>query len=308
MTKISKEKMEHWDYSENDISPEELTNGSHKKVNWICEEGHQWNTSVKDKGTCPYCLGRKVGYGNDLLTNFPNVKNIWDYSKNSKKPEDVLAQGRTKFYFKCNKGHSYKTEARSVARGYGCPYCAGKKIDKSNSLAATHPEIAKEYSKKNAVPATKVLAGANKKVLWECKKGHEWESRIDHRALRNTSCPECKLHGTSKPELFLRDKLKEIYKNVLHRHKTEYGEIDIFIPELNIGVEYDGEYWHKDKVEKDTKKVKNLKEKKGITVINLRAGSLPMISKNSYRVKDTRTNKQLQELADFVLGKIGEIV
>ena len=103
MTKISKEKMEHWDYSENDISPEELTNGSHKKVNWICEEGHQWNTSVKDKGTCPYCLGRKVGYGNDLLTNFPNVKNIWDYSKNSKKPEDVLAQGRTKFYFKCNK-------------------------------------------------------------------------------------------------------------------------------------------------------------------------------------------------------------
>ena len=31
-------------------------------------------------------------------------------------------------------------------------------------------------------------------------------------------------------------------------------EVDIYIPELKIGIEYDGVYWHQDKLEKDKEK------------------------------------------------------
>jgi hypothetical protein len=37
-------------------------------------------------------------------------------------------------------------------------------------------------------------------------------------------------------------------------------EVDIYIPELNLGIEYDGWYWHKDKEEMDREKNKQLKD------------------------------------------------
>ena len=43
----------------NTIKPTEVTAGSHKKVIWKCEHGHEWTATVKsrtiNKTGCPYC-------------------------------------------------------------------------------------------------------------------------------------------------------------------------------------------------------------------------------------------------------------
>lgn len=43
----------------NKIKPTEVSIGSHKKVIWRCEKGHEWETAVKsrtiNKTGCPYC-------------------------------------------------------------------------------------------------------------------------------------------------------------------------------------------------------------------------------------------------------------
>ena len=59
-------------------------------------------------------------------------------------------------------------------------------------FSITHPEIAAEWSKKNA-PLTPAdfTAGAHERVWWICKYGHEWQTKINNRCINNTGCPYC---------------------------------------------------------------------------------------------------------------------
>ncbi len=59
-------------------------------------------------------------------------------------------------------------------------------------FSITHPDIAAEWSEKNA-PLTPAdfTAGAHERVWWECKLGHEWQTKINNRCINNTGCPYC---------------------------------------------------------------------------------------------------------------------
>jgi len=54
--------------------------------------------------------------------------------------------------------------------------------------------------------------------------------------------------STSENEIY--EFIKQIYNGkILRTHRiNSIGEIDIFIPDLNIGIEYNGLYWHSDKI------------------------------------------------------------
>ena len=62
-----------------------------------------------------------------------------------------------------------------------------------NDLATTHPEIAKEWhpTKNEGLTPQNVVSGANKKVWWRCKNGHEWQATVYSRAVVKTGCPFC---------------------------------------------------------------------------------------------------------------------
>lgn len=59
-------------------------------------------------------------------------------------------------------------------------------------LSITHPNIAAEWSEKNA-PFTPddVTAGSHERVWWKGKCGHEWQTGVGNRTIRNTGCPYC---------------------------------------------------------------------------------------------------------------------
>ena len=81
----------------NPISPSDVSCGSHKKVLWVCEKGHTWEATVKNRALigsgCPYCEHRAVlkGY-NDLLTAFPDIAKTWS-PKNLKYPREASRNG-----------------------------------------------------------------------------------------------------------------------------------------------------------------------------------------------------------------------
>ena len=63
----------------NKIKPTEVSIGSHKRVIWRCEKGHEWEAAIKsrtiNKTGCPYCSHNKVLAGfNDLETYIPSEK------------------------------------------------------------------------------------------------------------------------------------------------------------------------------------------------------------------------------------------
>ncbi len=60
-----------------DLTPEDITHGSKKKVWWLCSKGHSFdsmpNSRTSRKTGCPYCSGRRVGEDNNLLHLFPEI-------------------------------------------------------------------------------------------------------------------------------------------------------------------------------------------------------------------------------------------
>lgn len=59
------------------------------------------------------------------------------------------------------------------------------------SILETHPDIAKQWSPNNAIEVSTITHGSDKKVLWVCHLGHEWESKISDRTIKKRNCPYC---------------------------------------------------------------------------------------------------------------------
>lgn len=61
-----------------------------------------------------------------------------------------------------------------------------------NKTVATYPEV-KDWSILNSfdVLPTKLPYGSNRKVLWECSKGHVYEASIKSRCANHSGCPYC---------------------------------------------------------------------------------------------------------------------
>ena len=194
--------MSEWDWEKNTelgYEPEKMTIGSHKKVWWKCEKGHEWQAIVKDRtrGTgCPYCSGNRVLVGyNDFASCYPEVAKSWDYLKNGNmKPTIISCGSNKKYWWKCEKGHEWQASPHN-RRSTGCPICDGKKtLVGYNDLGTLFPEIVKEwnYNKNKDITPAMVTSGSNRKVWWTCKvcKG-EYEAIIANRTKRNSACPFC---------------------------------------------------------------------------------------------------------------------
>ena len=183
----------------NKIKPTEVSIGSHKKVIWRCEKGHEWEVAVKsrtiNKTGCPYCSHNKVLAGfNDLATLLPDIAAEWSDRNYPLLPTQVTVFANRKAWWKCKDcGREWNTLISTRSGGSKCPYCSGYIFLKGfNDLQTTHPEIASEWSEKNlSLKPDEVNAKSRKNVWWRCSKcGNEWKSVINAR-VKGTVCPVC---------------------------------------------------------------------------------------------------------------------
>lgn len=144
-------------------------------------------------------------------------------------------------------------------------------IDKEKRLAYRFPELAKEWhpTKNGDLTPNDVTFGSTKKIWWICDKGHEWQAKIANRT-QGTGCPICdKERKTSFPEqaiFYYLGLLTQAENRYLYDGKTE---IDVFLPEYNVGIEYDGYYYHQNSEEKENKK-DTLLRSKSIRIIRVK--------------------------------------
>jgi hypothetical protein len=79
-----------------------------------------------------------------------------------------------------------------------------------------------------------------------CKKHGEFpQTPGDH--LQGSGCPKCaisKIDKTSSYENEIIEFLKQSNQNPIQSYRIENKEIDIYIPDLNLGIEFNGTYWH----------------------------------------------------------------
>ena len=146
----------------------DITYGSNKKYWWCGKCGHEWLASPKSRHSgegCPYCAGMRVLEGfNDLASIKPELVDEWSSENEPLKPNNVNAASHRKVRWKGKCGHEWTAEIRARVKGTGCPYCSNNKIMPGfNDLATIHPELAKEWSRRN-LPWTpdQAPAGANR--------------------------------------------------------------------------------------------------------------------------------------------------
>ncbi len=193
--------LKQWEKAENgDLTPEQVTPGSNRKVWWRCAQGHVWKASIKSvtRGTgCPICINRTVLAGeNDLAALAPEIAAQWHPTKNGElEPRHVLCGSHIKVWWQCERGHEWQARIASRAvDGRGCPYCAGKKVMQGeNDLAAVYPELAREWhpTENGDLAPWQVTTSSNRKVWWRCEKGHSYQAIIAHRCRSDTGCPYC---------------------------------------------------------------------------------------------------------------------
>ena len=96
--------------------------------------------------------------------------------------------------------HIWKAAVYSRTLGTKCPYCAGKKVCKHNSLATKAPSQVKYWNQdKNAKTPEQMLAGSNFRAEWKCPVcSHEWQATIARRAQNDSGCRLCAYKARGK--------------------------------------------------------------------------------------------------------------
>jgi rubrerythrin len=315
--KLAKE----WHPTKNgDLTPAMVKCGSNKSVWWVCARGHEWQTDVFKRthgADCPFCRGRKVLAGfNDLAAIRPELTVEWDYARNTVQPTEVTVGTSRKAWWICRVcAFSWQARVSSRALGHGCPNCAGRAVVKGqNDLRSRSAETIRfwDFAKNGELSPGDFAAGSRKVVWWRDKRcGHEWERSV---AAQTTSgiCPICaKRRKTSFPEkaiaFYLGRAAKadgtEIQENYIFCEHPK-RELDIFIPHLRAGIEYDGVPWHEPG--RDTEK-NRLCAERGIRLIRIREHGLPYLDdglSENYTI-DSRDGRDLVKAIRYIFHTLG---
>lgn len=301
--------MEEWDWEKNGelgLNPEEITAGSNKKAWWKCKKGHKWDAIIASRAQgsgCPICANKKTlaGY-NDLATTHPQLAKEWHPTKNNELTPDMFSAGSNKkVWWQCKQGHEWQayigTRASQKTR---CPVCCNKKVIVGiNDLETYCKEHGFSdflklwcYEKNDVLGITpkNITVGSAKKVYWNNREGITYSNirdKFDSFLYQINSSSAVKFnikrsvpYNSSFPEKAVAFYLSK-YFNIVENYRPDWlqpKEIDIFIPLLNIAIEYDGSTWHQDKT-KDEHKSKMCFEN-NITLIRLRTKKCPKLSVN----------------------------
>ena len=232
----------------------------------------------------------------------------WDWDKNNNlglDPKNIGVNSKKKAHWVCENGHEWEVAIGSRFQNkYGCPYCSGRKVLIGyNDLATTNPSLADEWhpTKNGDFTPRDIKANSNNKVWWMCEKGHEWEATINSRN-QGCGCPHCcKEKGTSFAEQTLYFYCNKI-TTAINRHVELGKEIDIYLPDYKVGIEYNGSYWHENKDLKDKEKIEYLCNK-GIRIITVKESDKNFIDNDviwhNYRDKET-LNFVVKTLFDLI--------
>lgn len=301
--------------------------GSNEMVWWQCEKGHIFDATVNERTSnntgCPICSNHRVlkGY-NDLVTTYPKLAKEWHPLKNRNiTPNDVISGGNKKYWWLCSQcGKEWASTISHRKNDRGCPACAKiKRVQKrresllasNQNLLETTPNLCKEWhpAKNGEWQPKDYTKGSNKKVWWLCCKcGQEYQSIIANR-VKGVGCPRCaKEQQVSFQEKALYFYLSLHFSNVRSNFKEHFlgkFEIDIYIPEFKLGIEYDGEAWHKD-IKNDKRKNKICFDN-GITLIRIREPKCPNLNDTSIDFKLPTCNEEDLVLAlKFIASHLKE--
>lgn len=153
---------------------------------------------------------------------------------------------RIKVIITCPKHGPWAIAPSSFLLGQGCRKCANERrgklltYTKEDFIRAAHKIHGSTYSYNNVV-----YINNKEKVKITCKKHGDFYCQPNAHISGSTGCPKCK-NIESRPEQEIREFVESLGLSVVTT-TIERKQIDILVPELKLGIEFNGLYWHSDK-------------------------------------------------------------
>ena len=239
---------------------------ANEKLKIKCPNGHiiwmSYGHFYSGRG-CPICKSKKHDYdyikkfieeeGYELLSN--EFKSIHNYLK-----------------IRCPYEHEFQMTFDNFRKGRRCSKCYGNNKFTKNEIKSF---IEEEGYKLLDYDYDGYYKNSRSKLLLECPEGHIFNIYYSNFRNMGNRCPICWAKTfSSKPEKKIRSFLKEIIdyeiigndrNTIVNPYTDRFLELDVWIPELNKAIEFNGEYWHsfdetkqRDKIKKDQCKNKNI--------------------------------------------------
>lgn len=246
---------------------ESFTIGSNKKTLWVCPQGHEFESSVRNfikrTNKCTVCSGIVCVSGvNDIQITHPDIACFISYPS----PESITSAYSGDVNFCCpDCGFEWTSllpyrKFKNERKSFNCPACYGKVVRKGyNDLLSFMPQIEKVWHKDNAFGPEEVTFGSEKIVLLNCSTP-ECENIVPtypYVLTRNPSktqflCSSC--HGSTGEKELLELVRSWGFKCIENDRLILGGkELDIYIPSRRIAIEFNGVYWHSSAVRLDKK-------------------------------------------------------
>ncbi|MCP4221046.1 MAG: zinc-ribbon domain-containing protein, partial [bacterium] len=129
-----------------------------------------------------------------------------------------------KVWWQCKYGHEWHTAVYHRSYGGQCPTCRGMYPSDDYNLEVISPHLASQWHPSKNAPLTpsQVTPGSDKKVWWQCEKGHEWKTAVFNRKTNN--CPDC-ARINSRGKRKIRTLAKEWPELVEEWHPTKNGSL-----------------------------------------------------------------------------------
>lgn len=254
------------------LRPADVTVGTNERVWWLGLCGHEWRSSIAarsgritakilnnavapSRGSgCPFCSGRRPVAGvNDLATTHAGLAADWHTSMNGElAARDVSAGSKRRVWWRDELGHEWVSTVKDRVQGHGCPFCSGRRvIVGTTDLATRCPAIAEQWhpERNGDLTASDVTFGSARQVWWLGPCGHEWRTRVTYRTVSGgTGCPLCFPHWSrAEKEVVAYFRTAHPDLAVVENGRDQLGgrlELDIYLPELRVGIEFNGLYWH----------------------------------------------------------------
>lgn len=268
-----------------------------------------------------WCFNNK-DVGNRIITGYKKRENE-NLVDNMDISKIAYTASRAKMHFECEMGHRFDSYPYQVSlHGNWCPECAklaqGKaqsatKIKKNGSFGSWIQEdiVHRKYILDGFVRCKELngdmdlykLPKRSEEVkLWmSCAKiAHQPWQVTTAELVRGRWCPYC-ARQTSFPEQLLYFWCKENFQNVYNRKKIRGNngiyEADIFIEDLGLVIEYQGEYYHNGREAMDKKKAEFFKSMgyKELEIFGVKQG-VTIIDKNRNIIHNCMTDPYCSQL------------
>ena len=164
-------------------------------------------------------------------------------NKNTKRIKEV-SYGSSKIFkwecFRCGNNYTMRVKDRTMQKR-NCPYCRKRRVNETNCIWSTHPEIASLLKDKKE--GYKIHIGSEVKITLVCPDcNFESTRRAKTLKYKSFNCTNCS-DRVSYPEKFMSNVLDQLSINYIKHKKFDWSNdkiYDFYIPSFNVIIETHG--------------------------------------------------------------------